>query len=598
MYRNIGINILIVFIPITFVYLLFSFSKIEILPDYFELSKISDASSFITTLFETSVTIISITVALVILSFNTFKQKGGEYSSEYFISIKYLHYLVSLYITVIFLIFFSLIEIIKASDNTINLLYFNIYLFITTIILLVNFSYNLFKKISISDLIQYYFSIIDRKRITNTSITIPNHETLEQKTKDPLLIIEDLGINYLRRGDFVICNLIYTELTNSVIRFMKEAKDGIELNLYIEYLIKVYENFIPEAIAKNNFILLSSIWTWFTNIHNEVNVDIENDQIIKKLLSFWDCFRFFGCKYYKTLVKANQQELAEEYLEKVIQIFRYDKDYIFPHEKEMHLFSYLFIKGYNELYKECPDDNFFTGINEDWKNFIEIIQNIYYSCGEFDLKINNEIGLLSTIHQLSRNTVFDNHSSQPLKNFYIYRKFYCLIRELLDRGIDRNIFNNDMDKILIDINPLKNISWPTIKIIYENVILTDYGNLLVFLQKHNFINHSVVGGLTIGDLILSGDLGELSHHYINKNDEDSSLDCLKTIFDIINALNSGFEKDLKRNSGLQFNLNERLTYLEEELVKKNNLSEKGSRLLAEIQDLILKINISGGNLVR
>lgn len=154
-----------------------------------------------------------------------------------------------------------------------------------------------------------------------------------------------------------------------------------------------------------------------------------------------------------------------------------------------------------------------------------------------------------------------------------------------------------MGKILYNINPLKKIALSKVKLIYENSILTDYGNLLVFLQKHNFIDHSVVGGLTIGELKFSGDLGDLCHRYIHKNvEDDSNLDCLNTVFDIINLLNSGFEKDLRRNSGLQFNLRELLSYLDEELSKKNNLPEKGLILMSKINELILKINISRNNL--
>lgn len=586
MSRKMLINFFLIFIPFTLLFLLFAFTKIELMKDYFHLNGIKDSSRFIATILGTLATIISITVALVILSFNTFKQKAGEYAIEYFVNIKPLHYLVSLYFTVILLVFFSFIQVSKDTNhNSINLLYFNIYLFIITIISMIVFSYKLFKQISMSELIKYYFLRITKNEITEfKKKNLLGFQSLERNLKSPTFILEDLGLTYLRKGDFVISNLIYAELTNKIINYIGEEKDDKNLNQYLEYLFKIYKNSIPEAISKSNHVLLSDIWYWCEQVHCVISTSVNRSLI------FWSHFHFFGLEYYKTLVKSNHQELADKFLDTVFQLFNLDKNKIFPHEKEISVFNYLYKEGYKELYGECIDDNSLEMINKDWGDFIELIKEIYYLCGEFNLKINNEIGLLNTIQRITKITVFQNSASQPLKDLYVFKTFYPLIREFLNRGIERKIFNGDIDEVSWNINPLRKLIHHE-KILYENNILVEYCNLLIFLQKHNLIGFPIVGGLTLGDITFTGELGELIQRYIYSYKKDeSSLDCLKTIVDTIEIIKDGFEKNLKNYNGFHFRLRERLINIEEELNKNDVLSDKGVHLLNQVKTLVQNMN--------
>ncbi len=585
MNKQIFRNFLTVFLPLVVLYLLFSCSKVILFEDYLHLYKIKDAKSFITTTLGTLATIVSITVALVILSFNTFKQKAGEYAMEYFVSIKELHYLVALYLTGILLMFLSLIEVSKFENaNTLNLIYFNLYLFILSLSLMVRLSYSLFKKISISELIQYYFSKLDKKFIEDSRKEITEFKNLELKFNNPFFVIEDLGLNAIRRGDFFISNLIFSELNKKIAQFISEAKDIQEVNLYFDYITKTFRNIIPESLSKNNSDLLIKIWIWFETLHKKTNHEM------KKTFRFWRYLESFGCSYYQDLIEANQYEIADQFFETVLTLFHSDIIKVFPHEKEIHSFGHFFKEGYSELYGSCPDDGFLKDINEDWKNYIEIVSGIYYSCGQFNLKKNDERALLKIISQLTKQTTFQDRNSQPLKALYVFRKFYPLVREFLERGFDRNIFNKDMGETMHELNPMRKI-YSDEKIIYENNVLGEYGNLLVLLQRFNLIDYAIVGGQTLGNMTFSGELGELSHRYIYRDkNKVKDFDCLTTIFDIIDVLNSKFEKDLVKNSGYHFRLRERLIYLDDEIGKLPDLPEKGVQLQKNIKALLSKMN--------
>jgi hypothetical protein len=578
MNKSILLNFLTIFLPLSFIYALFAYVNLNVVTDYFHLNKIIDARSFIATILGTLSTIISITVALVILSFNSFKDKANDYAIEYFVSIKSLHYLVALYITGIFLIFLSLIEVSKQPNtNKLNLLYFNLFLFASCLVLMVTFSYHLFKKVSISGLIQYYFSKINKHQIAKSKIINLDLSTIQQKFADPLFILEDLGLKYIRKGDFFISNIIFLQLNYHFSEFLSEAKDSKEVDQYLAYSIKMHQNIIPELILKNNVVLLSEIWNAFKIFHSKINNEM------KFSFSFWAYFNYFGCLYYQALIHANKHELANQFFDTILWLFPSDLSKMFPHERELHSFSRFFKDEYKNLYGNSNHEGFLEEINEDWRNYIEIISSIYYSCAEFALKENNEKALLKIIAYITKYTTFNVHNPQPLKALYVYRKFYPVIKELLERGFDRKIINNDIGELITMLNPLRNLH-TRIKIAYENHILTEYGNLLIFLQKYNLIDHAIVGGLTAGDLLFTGEIGELTYRYIYPfKDNEIHYDCLTTIFEIITVLSDQFEIEIEKNKRFYFQLRERLLYLDDELNKQSHLPEKGNQLHGNIK---------------
>lgn len=546
-------NGLKVTIPFLFFYVIFAFTPVELFDDFFEFKKIMSPTDFISTILGVIATIISITVAIIILSFETFKHKAGEYATEYFGSIKWLHYLVALYITSILLIFFSFIHISREGSDYVNLLYFNTYLFITTLGLLLVFSYKLFQSISVSELIAYYYSRLSVKDIIANRGQYGSPGSIKEALANPLFILEDLGLSYVRKGDFVAANFIYSKISDKIIEEIKGADDN-DCRQYLNSLSKVYYNVIPEAIHQNNDVLLSEIWEWHYIIHSSLG--------IKRASVFWNYYSNFGCSYYKILVQNGKYDHSEEFFKSVSILF-YNDDFeeLFPDEKLILSFALYYQEEYINLYgkPEMLNENNYT--DHAWEDFIKAYVTIYYTCGEFNLETNNERGLIAVIHSLSRHIKFSHTSSSaPLKSLYVYRVFYSIIRELLDRGIDRDIFRNDTDKILRDINPLTGIGLMD-KVLYERLVLTEYCNLLIFLQRNGITSHYIFGGLTFGPMVLTGELGALAHRYLYGYKKDENMiGCLETIVEVFEVLKEDLERDLTsgKSQGLHFQLRERL----------------------------------------
>jgi|GEM_PF-6595354 len=546
-------NGLKVTIPLLFFYAIFAFTPIELFDDFFEFKKIMSPTDFISTILGVLATIISITVAIIILSFETFKHKAGEYATEYFGSIKWLHYLVALYITSILLIFFSFIHISREGSDYVNLLYFNTYLFITTLGLLLVFSYKLFQSISVSELIAYYYSRLSVKDIIANRGQYGSPGLIKEALANPLFILEDLGLSYVRKGDFVAANFIYSKISDKIIDEIKGADDN-NCRQYLNYLSKVYYNVIPEAIHQNNDVLLSEIWGWHYRIHSSLG--------IKRASIFWDYYSGFGCSYYKILIQNGKYDYSEEFFKTTSFLFyNYDFKKLYPDEKLILSFALYYQKEYINLYGKpemLNEDNY---TDRAWEDFIKAYVRIYYTCGEFNLETNNERGLIAVIHSMSNHIKFRNTSSSaPLKSLYVYGAFYPIIGELLDRGIDRGIFRNDTDKILRDINPLTGIGL-TGKVLYERHVLTEYCNLLIFLQRNGITSHYILGGLTYGPMVLPGELGALVHRYLHGYKKDENMiGCLEFIVEVFGVLKEKLEHDLtsSKNQGLHFQLRERL----------------------------------------
>ena len=226
-FRNFWKDLKFLCIPVLLIgtlWLLFRIWKIPFLPDILNLSNLEKET--FSNVFSALAAMSGIVIAVLLLSFEQFKNKLGESAIPFFISNKWLHLLVSTQISSIIICFISLLLLpnkLNYEISDLNILYFCSFAFIGNIVFIFFASYKLIKTLSTDYIIKESILKVEEV-IYETDLKISGDENfLNSVHANPFYVL----LNLIKAG---FSNLEFFTVATTVNRFTKKMNLSIMEN--------------------------------------------------------------------------------------------------------------------------------------------------------------------------------------------------------------------------------------------------------------------------------------------------------------------------------------------------------------------------------
>lgn len=388
-------------------------------PDYLGLSESEHPEMILEVIISVISSVIGISIALIIIAFETFKNKLGRVGIGRFFTNSLVIFIITFQITIICYSFFLLLSIGSPLDyKELSAIYFLSLLFIISIIIIwplgkiilsdsesIKIVLNECEKITpqeISDIIGYSHGMMDYKR------------EIDKIEGSPFIILRNLGINYTKESNQHIPALIIQETTNKFLPLITNKIDRRALREGYNTLFIVWNGIISESFSNNNFLALKEIWNSIVKIHNH-----HADNKIELIRT--EALETFYENFIEQLLKNNQDDIITNGLFKIQAIFEKHLQKSVPKEELIRDIDYIFELGKN------PKHN--VDVELQWDHICEDIPRMIDIIIEKSLDYKRVTVLESAFLALSEliNVAYNSKIGNYQKNIIIVSLFRNLV---------------------------------------------------------------------------------------------------------------------------------------------------------------------------
>lgn len=555
--------------------LLIYYSPIYFIPDYLDIYSYSKTYELFSLIVGSLVSLIGVYVSVTIVAFEFFKQKTGVDFQRSFLVNPLSAYYISFTVLTILFSFISNVFISGSnpSNAELSLIYFNIFLFLAIILMLIPVSFRLF-----SSLRPEKFANKELSKINSETIFIMSSKDIDEQSEyieqDSLLRIESVIIALIQVNDhskasFLIQKVI-RHLSNIVIDIDNIQDKDYVIDRMISFMMRIVDSTLMQT---NNSLLLRGIWISTKQIYDGL--------IDRKVYSIhFKRFRsaFFE-RYFSRLFKADHDEMIFEGISCLRIIIQNQVLNNMPKDDRIHDLDHLrssIQKGFKSESNFNSDD---FKVSAHWREVsIEFMSILSFV-------INRGIILKKPdIVNKCFEEINDLNFNFSLKNPGIYKESFFLIRssniitdyayiafkkEAFLEGSESNHLTPALFEDLIK------REHPAAR-----VVLQKYCLFLIKLQKIGKLERWFLGGLKIGNTFtFFGELGEIAFRCtVEYKNSDTAKLCLTDCIDTYSILKEFFEENPPIDFGLYLCIKNRfeniLDWLKEREVNADDVKQK------------------------
>jgi hypothetical protein len=527
-----------VHVPLTIIVVvgLILLNPIAFVPDFWNLSEAEKAHDALGTVISSIPEIIGVVIAVILLAFEFFRQEVGEAALGYFIKNRNLAYLISLSLSCILCGFFTKISLSDEflSNRQTTVVYFNICLWVSTLISLFPLTFRIISSLQIEKIIQAELS---RIHVNIPSIRYQgeddNYSYVEGLKKDPIIILQGIATKGIHKGDKFSPSLITIGLSQKMALLMV---DNEHHQYYcIERLSRYFETFVSEAWESPNYHrYLNSVWDSIIFINE--NFARQN----KKLLSLRELNVAFVEKNFEDLLSQNKLQGIEGLIKAKYEIIKILVENS-GDEKNLSTLSLIYNKEYVALYGKRD----FTAFpNQGDVIFDEVQMHLlpsYYKLCEIVIEYNHRKAFDMLAKSVSRLPwIIKINDNQPLK------KAYLAIANSNYQGLTTPwAFTSGLFKKSSEANYILPFEFEMMlraREFYCRLLLVGYCGWAIWMQSDGFLDESILGAGRYSRSELSR-LLFICTRYINDWEElDSSIE--KIVLTIETIVKNIQNKDL------------------------------------------------------
>ena len=548
----------------------------KFIPDYLDIANYSKIYELFNLIISSLVSIIGIYVTVSLVAYEFFKQKSGiDFHKSFLLNSLSAYFISFSVITIIFIFFTSiLISQLNPTDKEISIIYFDIFLFSVTIILLIPVSFNLFSSLKPEKLAFEEIDKIDKNSIHINSDNVKIESIAELYDNDHLHKTENIVITLIAVSDLIKAQVILQKATKRLAELIIDENKKVSKELIIKRLIDFHLSIIDFSITQpNKSNILRSVWVAINNMY----LMLIREK--KSSVHFKNYREVFFERYINRLFENNKEELIIYGIEIIKNIVERQIIFNMADENEINSLNHL-RKDLEKNFKypnDYSDEKIKT--SEHWR---EIAIEMSYC---FSYIINKSIqhnkpNIINKCFEEINSLNFKLHLERvgKYKETFFYIQYSSIISDYTYTAFDKNIFQGGSDA--------KNLLPSSVFGLIEEehfaarTILQKYCYLLIKLQKINKLDRWFLGGLTISNIItLEGDLGQIARR-CSYNYEKNELikNCLQDIIDTYSILKEYYEKHYRNDFHLYICLKERfatiLDILKKEKVENKELIKK------------------------
>lgn len=568
---SIGIfGIIIYMLPFTFI------------PDWLHIKSYTKIYELFNLIISSLTTMIGIYISVSLIAFELLRQKSGLDLHNIFLINKINSFYISISVSTILFAFFCSISLSlqNPSYNEVTVIYFNIILFCSNILLLFFVAFQNFINLKPEKIINEQILKIDRNTILIKISENDDYDKREEKYEnDHLLNIQNILVEIIASGNRIKAQTIIMKVSKKVSELIVKENNE-DIRRYIsQRLVSFYIDIIDFILSQpNNSFLLNSVWETVQEIYS---LSIKK----KETAIHFQYFRkLFFERYFTRLFEYNKEEVIKNGIITINKIIEEQLDNMPIDEKIFFL----------DIYRRNFDQNFTerdSVLNEEEKLYEKHWKETAIELtGLFPLIINKSISknkpeiiqfCFEQMHALN----FRLHLNRIgiYKEMFLYSHFINIICDYTYIAFQKNIFLEGVDAR----NSLPTLFIETIRQKHPAArnMLQKYCNLLIKLQKINKLDRWLLGGLSVGNsLFFSGELGDIAESCATKYKEGIEFkeylsDCIDT-FKILKEL---YEEKLPENFDLYLLLKKRLEGI---LLELTIFTLEDERIITNIKELI------------
>jgi len=541
---------------------------IHFIPDLLHLKNYSKIYELFSLIINSLSTLIGIYVSVSLVAYAVFKEKSGiDFHKSISLNSTNSIYISFCISTIVCAIICSIIiSPTNPSTGEITIVYYNLLLFITALILLFPVAFKLFSSL---DPVKIATQEISRINANNILIRAKNQRDPDEMQNlfesDHLLKTQNIILALISGSETVKVQTVIIKSTEKITRLITETEDQGEKNYIVTRLISFYINIIDFALLQpNNYTLLRNIWLSVGNMYTMIAIKKESTLHLEKFRK-----EFFD-RIFNRLFESNKEELINEGVTTVRHIIEEQIRFNMPSDEKI-----LFLDGYRTKHdinfterNDYMDED--IAMDAHWREAAYEFMGVFSSIMKKAIKYNKPEIINVCSEQINKMTF-----NLRLKKTGIYKQsfFYIMganiICDYAYMAFEKKVFTEGSD--------VRHLTPTLFEILIQEkhpaarTVLQKYCHWLMAIQKINGLDYWLLGGLNINDFIITeGELGGIAKtcaiHFKNgKEVQDCLDDCIFT-FEKIKLY---YESHLPTDQRLYFQIKNQLKNILKWLKDKN-----------------------------
>lgn len=551
---------------------LFYYFPLPFVPDCFHIKEYSKIYELFSLIISSLVSLIGIYVSVTLVAYEFFKQKSGiDFHKSLLVNRLSAFYISFSVLTILFAFVSSiLISHTAPTDREISVIYYNAILFISVIACLFPIAFNLFSSLRPEKLANDELQKINSETIF---IKLADNGDIDKITEyfenDSLNKIENILIALIAVKDTIKARAIVQKVALKISQLIIEEPNSKNKEYIIDRLVEFYIKVIDFALSQpNNSAMLRAFWMAVERMYS---VLLERKETAKHFEKF---HKQFFQRFFNRLIQTNNDELIYDGIKAVRHIIQ--NQVLFNMADDTKIYSLNMLRSSLEKDFVYPTDY----SDEDFRNAghwqeiaIELMNCFAYLINKGILL--NKPELINQCFEQMNELTFKFH----LKDIGIYKQchFYIscatTISDYTKSAFEKNVFMEGHDAKHLIPSLLENLI--KAKHPAARTILNRYCFLLIDLQKLNKLDRWFLGGLKIGNIIITeGELGGVAKQCAFSFQNGKEIQsCLDDCIDTFQILKEYYEKHPPENLGLYLVLKWQFTNILEGLVTESKDAE-------------------------
>jgi len=543
---------------------------IQFFPDLFNIKHYSKTYELFNLIISSLVSIIAIYISVSLVAYEFFRQKSGiDFQKSFFINNKSGYYVSFTVWTILFTFLCSIkVSVTNPDYKEVSIIYFNIILFVLSILFLIPIAFNLFSSFKPVKLASE-----ELQKITGESIFIQTDENMDIEKEleqiencDYLGKVANIVIALITVSDNIKAQAIIQKTTLKLSNLIIDEENPKDKEYIIDRLISFFIKIIDFSLLQpNNTAILGGIW---------IAIDIRMYSLLtsrKETAEHYEKFRkqFFE-RYFNRLFENNKEEIIFEGITTLRYIIQ--KQVLFNTAEDQKIYSLNNLR--KSIEQDFKEPNDYT--DEDYRNAEHWREIAIDTMGCFGVIISKAIKqnrpeIINKCFEQINKLNYKLHSERVgiCKQSFFYINSAKFIFDYAYSAFEKNIFIEGQDAEYLTPTLFENLIEE--KHPAARTVLQKYCYLLINLQQINKLDKWFLGGLSIGDFIITeGELGEIARRCSVKFDDGIEIqNCLADIIETFKILKEYYEKNPPINFNLYLVIRQRFSNILELLENKN-----------------------------
>ena len=566
-------------------FLIFAWNQtLAVFPDVFGLGSREEIRDILNVMISTTAEVIGITIAVLVVAFELFRQKIGISAFRYFQKNRFLAYLIATNLTCILISFTNLL-LLPEHLNTpkvdhLSVLYLNIWVWFGTLGVLFPLVFKIIKTLNLSGIIDYEISRIHEHipTICPNKTDTEGFDFLKELENDPTNLLQNIALRHVASGERYIPQYINWRITEKLTALAISTDDYHEARCH-ERLVKYYETIVEEAIrTPNQAPTLGHLWSCVEYVNEEY---AKHSKMLSKLENL--NIKFFE-KYLDRLAKHEQQEAVIEGIETKERIVKIHLE-ASAHESEIQDLWLIWKNEFEVRYgkKESKEFDFQKSMN--FKMIVEDLFGSFEKYARIAVKYGNEEMLRRILSILNFFEIsYNKEQVTPLKQALISLDSSLHICSIYCMAYEQRFLKKSYEAwyILPDFT-LRQIKRPAP--FYLKIIVRNFCGWVEFMLENDLVDDNLLGK----GAILGSKISTLYYRLAESLQTEGDIlirDCLEVLISTYKKSLENLRKMPEKNDRFIYQAIEALKELREMLSKKDE-SISGI-LISQIDEILGK----------